>query len=172
MTAVVSHITSVSLVQAQIKTSKLRANGLCEGNPPMTGGFPSQRASDAWKSFHLMTSACPRNIAGCWASLSNTTWTSLRLAINFMADGDLGASELKHQQEWHWHAFIFPKISGPCKLFLLESNTQIYLTSRLSGLAITHYMLSIFVSQIIFKFKSLMIVANISEFSSILSLIS
>ena len=29
------------------KTSKLRAIGLCEGNPPVTGGFPSQRASNA-----------------------------------------------------------------------------------------------------------------------------
>ena len=29
------------------KTSKLRATGLCGGNPPVTGGFPSQRASNA-----------------------------------------------------------------------------------------------------------------------------
>ena len=29
------------------KTSKLRGTGLCEGNPPVTGGFPSQRANDA-----------------------------------------------------------------------------------------------------------------------------
>ena len=29
------------------KTSKLRVTGLCEGNPPITGGFPSQRASTA-----------------------------------------------------------------------------------------------------------------------------
>ena len=29
------------------KTSKLRVIGLCEGNPPATGGFPSQRASNA-----------------------------------------------------------------------------------------------------------------------------
>ena len=27
------------------KTSKLRVSGLCEGNPPVTGGFPSQRTS-------------------------------------------------------------------------------------------------------------------------------
>ena len=36
------------------KTSKLRATGRCEGNPPATGGFPSQRASDAE---NLMTSS-------------------------------------------------------------------------------------------------------------------
>ena len=29
------------------KTPKLRFTGLCEGNPPVTGRFPSQRASDA-----------------------------------------------------------------------------------------------------------------------------
>ena len=29
------------------KTSKLRATGLCEGNSPVTGEFPSQRASNA-----------------------------------------------------------------------------------------------------------------------------
>ena len=32
------------------KTSKLRATGLCEGNPPVTGGFPSQSASNAEKA--------------------------------------------------------------------------------------------------------------------------
>ena len=36
--------------------SKLRFTGLCEGNPPATGGFPSQRASNATKYFHLITS--------------------------------------------------------------------------------------------------------------------
>ena len=29
------------------KTSKLRVTGLCDGNPSVIGGFPSQRASDA-----------------------------------------------------------------------------------------------------------------------------
>ena len=28
------------------KTSKLRVTGLCEGNPPVAGGFPSQRTSN------------------------------------------------------------------------------------------------------------------------------
>ena len=39
------------------KTSKFRATGLCEGNPPVTGGFSSQRASKAeniliWRHHH------------------------------------------------------------------------------------------------------------------------
>ena len=32
------------------KISKLRVTGLCEGNPVVTGGFPSQRASNAEKA--------------------------------------------------------------------------------------------------------------------------
>ena len=37
-------------MQAQIKENiKIRVTGLCEGNPPLTGGFPPQRASNAEK---------------------------------------------------------------------------------------------------------------------------
>ena len=39
------------------KTSKLRVTGLCEGNSPLTDEFPVQRASNAEKCFHLMTSS-------------------------------------------------------------------------------------------------------------------
>ena len=53
MSAMVSHITDVSVVYStdcsgvdQSKTSKLRVTGLCEGNSPVTGEFPAQRASD------------------------------------------------------------------------------------------------------------------------------
>ena len=35
-----------SLLNRSKKISKLRVTGLCEGNPPVTGGFPSQRASN------------------------------------------------------------------------------------------------------------------------------
>ena len=52
------------------KTSKLRVTGLCEGNPPVTGGFPSQRASNAenvsiwwrhhapWSNITILTRTC------------------------------------------------------------------------------------------------------------------
>ena len=41
------------------KTSKLRVTGLCEGNSPVTGEFPSQRASNAenvfvWWRHHVL----------------------------------------------------------------------------------------------------------------------
>ena len=39
------------------KTSKLRFIGLCEGNPPVTGGFPSQMANNAENFFNLTTSS-------------------------------------------------------------------------------------------------------------------
>ena len=50
---VTSQITAVSIVCSTVcsgadqRTSKLRVTGLCEGNPMVTGGFPSQRASNA-----------------------------------------------------------------------------------------------------------------------------
>ena len=39
------------------KTSKLRVTGICQGNPPVTAGFPSQRASNTenvsiWWRYH------------------------------------------------------------------------------------------------------------------------
>ena len=40
------------------KTLKLCVTGLCVGNSPVTGEFPAQRASNAEKCFHLMTSSC------------------------------------------------------------------------------------------------------------------
>ena len=48
------------------KTSKLCVTGLFTGNSPVTGVFPTQRASNAenvsiWKCFHLMTSSWRRD---------------------------------------------------------------------------------------------------------------
>ena len=40
------------------KTSKLRVTGLYAGNSPVTGEFPTQRASNAKRCFHLMTPSC------------------------------------------------------------------------------------------------------------------
>ena len=42
------------------KTSKLHTV-LCERNPSVTGGFPSQRSSNPEKCFHLMTSSWKAN---------------------------------------------------------------------------------------------------------------
>ena len=50
MTVMATQISGVSPVSSgprSKKTSKLRANGVCEGSPLVTDGFPSQKASDA-----------------------------------------------------------------------------------------------------------------------------
>ena len=50
MSTMASQITGVSIVYSVVcpkKTSKLHVTGLCEGNPPVTGGFPSQSSSNA-----------------------------------------------------------------------------------------------------------------------------
>ena len=54
MNAMASQITSLTIVYPSFlfrrrskKTSKLRVTGLCEGNSPVTGEFPAQRASNA-----------------------------------------------------------------------------------------------------------------------------
>ena len=54
MSALASQITSLTIVYSTVysrrrskKTSKIRVNGHCEGNSPMTDEFPVQRASNA-----------------------------------------------------------------------------------------------------------------------------
>ena len=54
MSTMASQITSLTIVCSTVysrngwkETSKLRVTGLCEGNSPVTGEFPAQRASNA-----------------------------------------------------------------------------------------------------------------------------
>ena len=68
MSAMASQITSVSFCLLNglfrlrsKKASKLRFTGLCEGNPPVTGGFPSQRAVTR-KMFPFDDVSMPRRI--------------------------------------------------------------------------------------------------------------
>ena len=73
------------------KTSKLCITGLCKGNSPVTGEFPTQRASNAenisiWWHHHMLTSldgfwmkTCGwwQWLLGCCrAMLSNSAWDS------------------------------------------------------------------------------------------------
>ena len=69
MSAMASQITSPTLftqrfIQAQIKeTSTLCVIGLCEGNSPVTGEFPAQKASNAenvsvWWRHHIINKYC------------------------------------------------------------------------------------------------------------------
>ena len=59
------------------ETSKLHVTGLCEGNPPVTGGFPSQRACNAenvsiWWRHHVSERRRPPLNHGIVAT--NFTW--------------------------------------------------------------------------------------------------
>ena len=50
MSAMASQITSLTIVYSRRRSKKplkLRVTGLCEGNSPVTGEFPAQRASNA-----------------------------------------------------------------------------------------------------------------------------
>ena len=64
MSMMASQSTSLTIVYSTVysrhrskKTSKLRVIGLCKGNSPVTGEFPTQRASNMEKKFHLITSS-------------------------------------------------------------------------------------------------------------------
>ena len=67
------------------KTSKIRVTGLCEGNPPVTGGFPSQRASNAenvsilWRH-HAVTGDITRIVQGYFIGIGCTNNASVREA--------------------------------------------------------------------------------------------
>ena len=64
MIVMASQITSLTVVFSIVysganKTSKLRVTGLCEGNSPMTGEFPAQKANNAenvfiWWRHHVL----------------------------------------------------------------------------------------------------------------------
>ena len=66
-------------VQAQIKeTSKLRVTGLCGGNSPVTGGFPSQRAGNEEMFFHLMTSPRRSLFHHCLCTVEHKSFTTVQ----------------------------------------------------------------------------------------------
>ena len=56
-----------------MKTSKLRVNDLCQGNEPVTGEFPAQRANNA------------ENVSLLWRHhdhCSNRNWLYVRILIH------------------------------------------------------------------------------------------
>ena len=95
MGAMASQISSLVFVYSTVysgadqrKTSKLCVTGLCEGNSPVTGEFPTQRASNEenvsiWWRHHVSTSAS-RKLQFCGSSsvggfkFINDTWALRR----------------------------------------------------------------------------------------------
>ena len=81
------------------KTSKLCVAGLCEGNPPVTGGFPSQRASNA------------ENVSIWWChhkkNVANTRDEYTEINLQHIRSSVLGASinhhcfiKLRRKNKW------------------------------------------------------------------------
>ena len=100
MIAMTSQINGVSFVcstcvfmpRISKKSSKLRVTGLCEGNSPVTGRFPSQRASNAenvfiWWRHHETTTNSLRPSSVCTEKQeSSCTW------VNFFVTGGTAVS--------------------------------------------------------------------------------
>ena len=65
------------------KTSKFRVTGLCEGNSPVTGEFPSQRASNAenvsswWRHHVKFVTSCTETVerVGCHSDQNDVRFT-------------------------------------------------------------------------------------------------
>ena len=92
-----SRLFAQPFVEAQIiETSKLRVTGLCKGNPPVTGGFPSQRASNTETCFHLMTSSLKMNTYFMFPKNIFNSTTRVICRRNF-------AFILPQLRPWHFH---------------------------------------------------------------------
>ena len=82
------------------KISKLRVTGLCEGNSPVTGEFPTQRSSNAENS---MTSS----------------WLQLNCHIFQQGDGVIYIVEFNLPNNSVAHIVWDTTVSGKCTIFLL-----------------------------------------------------
>ena len=94
------------------KTSKLRVTGLCAGNSPGTGEFSAQMASDAEKSFHLMTSSCSYSFSDLRTATFTTVITMIWIA-HFQIALAYQASRIGLYQRtcaWLWNTIIEMKL--------------------------------------------------------------
>ena len=103
------------------KTSKLRLTGLCEGNSPVTGEFPAQRASNAenfsirWRH-HVLTFARPfRSIP---PKSIITRFATLR--ITFLTILDVTGWNIRGCQEFKFKLFIPSTASNHSIVFLVN----------------------------------------------------
>ena len=103
------------------KTSKLRVTGLCEGNPPVTGGFLSQRASNAenvsiwWR--HRDEEAV--TVTPLSSQVASEDIVSITSSDELMISSHCGTAELLHPH----------KILGLGCNYLFMPWTRCYLTS-------------------------------------------
>ena len=97
MSAMASQVISLTIVYSTVysgadqRTSKLRVTGLCVGNSPVTGEFPTQRASNAenasiWWRHHVL-----------WPARSRVLGFRISQAVLFIW-GMIGVSD---SSQWH-----------------------------------------------------------------------
>ena len=91
------------------KTSKLRVTGLCEGNPPVTGEFPSQMASNAenvaiWRRHHhdLHSNSATHGLYYCCCAFSYNS-NLMKLCT--------GTTHQNRARERHTHQKLIPSVS-------------------------------------------------------------
>ena len=107
MSGMASQITSLTICllnclfrRRSKKTSKLRVTGFCEGNSPVTGEFPTQRASDAenvsiWWRHHVthlpqdkMATYFPDYIFKC-ILMNKKSCKLIRISLKFVPKGPI-----------------------------------------------------------------------------------
>ena len=110
------------------KTWKLRVTGLCEGNSPVTGEFPAQRASNAenvsiWWRHHEITTRHNKSqivdgnrpdseLPQCTRPISHTTFKSLERKCAHLCFKivHLGSGTGALWDWWHWSLGIWVNI--------------------------------------------------------------
>ena len=114
------------------KTSKLRVTGLCEGNSPVTGEFPSQRTSNAenvsiWWSWFCFDVAWHRLIISTSFGVTSL-WLGNREAYNYPSTHEstnnwlYKPSKMKHnKRENKLH-----ETNCTCTLFIKHVSNTIY----------------------------------------------
>ena len=116
MTPVESQITSLTIVCSTVysrrrskKTSKLRVNGLCAGNSPVTGEFPAQRASNAenvsiWWRHNVLVAWCRGYRRSNGTSRAEPWHWSIYLALSDLStarDNYTISQQLSNPHEWY-----------------------------------------------------------------------
>ena len=126
MSAMASQITSLKIVYSTVysrrrskKTTKLGVIGLCEGNSPVTGEFPAQRASNAenvsiWWGHH----AIQMNISE--ANMCNTRSVPKQQTHQCSVGVIKEMSDISHRAEQSGRS---PKVVAP---FLLQTLVAIW----------------------------------------------
>ena len=98
MSTMASQITSLTIVYSTVysrrrskKTPKLRVTGLCEGNSPVTGEFPAQRASNA------------ENVSIWWRHHDRARlWPSQEVQMTWQRCWAIS----RHRADWSYRDFI------------------------------------------------------------------